>query len=153
MHLNVARAYDALWAEYERIRGIHMKILSQGDPNLERRLLRANPDNSRHQNEVLLYEERLSRPQRRRKRKLHAYGRKIEQLMETLLRLFQGAVLLGILCQQGQPPPSWSRRRRAFAVPGSFWRLQNETRFVFSEESKTIFVLERHISPGQTQIR
>jgi len=87
MHRNIARAYDALWAEHERIRGIHMKILSRGDPRLERRLLRANSYDKRHQNEVLLYEERLSRPERRRVLKLNSYGRKIEQLMETLLRL------------------------------------------------------------------
>jgi hypothetical protein len=87
MHRNITRAYNALWAEHGRIRGIHMKILSQGDPKLERRLLRANPDNSRHQNEVLLYEERLSRPQRQRVLKLNSYGRKIEQVIEILLRL------------------------------------------------------------------
>jgi hypothetical protein len=44
MHRNVARAYDALWAEHERIRRGHMKVLSQGDRQLERCLLRANPD-------------------------------------------------------------------------------------------------------------
>jgi hypothetical protein len=55
MRCNIARAYGALWAEHERIRGIHMKILSRGNPKLERRLLRANPDDAKHQNEVLLY--------------------------------------------------------------------------------------------------
>jgi len=87
MHRNISRAYDALWAEHERIRRIHMRILAQGDPKLERRLLRANPDSSKHHDEVLLYEERLSRPQRRRVLKLISYGVKIERVMETLLKL------------------------------------------------------------------
>jgi hypothetical protein len=87
MHRNIARAYNALWAEHKRIRAIHMKILAQGDPKLERRLLRANLDDNMHHNEVLDYEERLSRPQRRRALKLNSYGREIEQVMETLLRL------------------------------------------------------------------
>ena len=49
MHRNISRAYDAIGAEHERIRRIHMRILSQGDPKLERRLLRANltPANTR----------------------------------------------------------------------------------------------------------
>lgn len=38
-------------------------------------------------------------------------------------------------------------------MPRSLWRSQNETLFVFSGESKTIFVFERHILPGQTLIR
>lgn len=87
MHRNVARAYDALWAEHERIRRSHMKVLSQGDRQLERRLLRANPDDKRHHNEVLLYEERLSRPQRRRTMEFCSYGKKIEEIMEALLEL------------------------------------------------------------------
>ena len=87
MHRNISRAYDALWAEHERIRRIHMRILSQGDPKLERRLLGANPDDSKHYDEVLLYEERLSRPQRRRVLKLISYGSKIERVLETLLKL------------------------------------------------------------------
>jgi hypothetical protein len=87
MHRNVARAYNALWAEHERIRRGHIKMLSQGDRQLERRLLRANPDNKRHHNEVLRYEERLSGPQRRRVMELCSYGEKIEQVMEALLKL------------------------------------------------------------------
>ena len=87
MHRNISRAYDALWAEHERIRRIHMRILSQGDPKLERRLLRANPDSSKHHDEVFLYEERLSRPERRRVLKLISYGSKIERVMETLFKL------------------------------------------------------------------
>jgi hypothetical protein len=86
MHRNVARAYDALWAEHE-LRHRHMKLLSKGDRQLERRLLRANPDDKQHHNEVLRYEERLSRPQRCRAMELCSYGRKIEQVMEALLKL------------------------------------------------------------------
>jgi len=87
MHRNVTRAYRALWAEHERIRRSHLKLLSQGNRQLERRLLRANPDDKRHHHEVLRYEERLSRPQRRRVMELCSYGRKIEQVMEALLKL------------------------------------------------------------------
>jgi hypothetical protein len=87
MHRNVARAYYALWAEHEQIRRSHMKLLSQGDRQLERRLLRANPDDKRHHNEVLFYEERLSRPRRRRIMELCSYGRKIEQIIDTLMKL------------------------------------------------------------------
>jgi len=87
MRRNISRAYDALWAEHERIRRIHMRILSQGDPKLERRLLRANPNSSKHHDEVLLYEERLSRRQRRRVLKLVSYGLEIERVMEILLKL------------------------------------------------------------------
>jgi hypothetical protein len=87
MHRNVARAYSALWAEHKRIRRIYMKILARGDQKLERRLLQADLDDNRHHREVVEYEYRLSRPQRRRVLKLTSYGRKIEQVMETLLRL------------------------------------------------------------------
>jgi hypothetical protein len=86
MHRNIARAYNALCAEHKRIRRIYMKILARGDQRLERRLLRADLDDNRHHREVVDYEERLSRPQRRRVLKLNSYGRKIEQVMETLLR-------------------------------------------------------------------
>jgi hypothetical protein len=41
MHHNVARAYNALWAEHQRVRVASMEILAQGDRALERRLLRA----------------------------------------------------------------------------------------------------------------
>ncbi len=43
-----------------------MRILAQGDRGLERELLRAKPEDPKHHDEVLLYEERLSRSQRRR---------------------------------------------------------------------------------------
>ena len=87
MHRNIGRAYNALWAEHKRIRRVYMKILARGDQKLERRLLRADLDDKRHHSEVVEYEYRLSRPQRRRVLKLTSYGRKIEQIMETLLRL------------------------------------------------------------------
>jgi hypothetical protein len=87
MHRNVARAYYALWAEHKRIRRLYVEILARRDQRLERRLLRASLDDRRHHREVVEYEYRLSRPQRRRVLKLTSYGRKIEQVMETLLRL------------------------------------------------------------------
>jgi hypothetical protein len=64
-----------------------MKILDQGDGRFERSLLRAKQDADRHHEEVLLYEERLSCPQRRSISKLNSYGRKIEKLMDALLML------------------------------------------------------------------
>ena len=66
MHRNVARAYNALWAEHKRVRVAWMKILAQGDRTLERKLLRADLEDLKHHDEVLRYEERLSRPQWRR---------------------------------------------------------------------------------------
>jgi hypothetical protein len=41
----------------------------------------------REPDEVLLYEDRLSRPERRRILGLNRYGRKIEKLMDALLKL------------------------------------------------------------------
>jgi hypothetical protein len=87
MQRNIARAYDALWAEHHRVRGVCIQILAQGDPSLERRLLRAKPDDPKHRDEVLLYEDRLSRPERRRILGLNKYGRKIEKLMDAMLKL------------------------------------------------------------------
>jgi len=87
MHRNIARAYDCLQDEHDRIRAACVKILSQGDKGLERELLRANLDSSRHHDEMLLYEERLSRPERRRVLDLNRYGRGIERIMNALLRL------------------------------------------------------------------
>ena len=84
---NIARAYKALWAEHNRIRRVYMKILARDDQKLERRLLLANLDDRRHHREVVELEDRLSRPQRRQALKLNSYGREIEQIMETLLRL------------------------------------------------------------------
>ena len=37
MHRNVARAYDYLKREHDRIRAAHIKILAQKDRHLERR--------------------------------------------------------------------------------------------------------------------
>ena len=87
MHRNVARAYDYLKQEHDRIRAAHVKILAQKDRRLDRRLFRADVDSSRHLNEMLLYEERLSRPQRRRVLDLNRYGRKLERIMNALLCL------------------------------------------------------------------
>jgi hypothetical protein len=87
MHRNVARAYDHLKREHDRIRAAHVKILAQKDRHLERRLLRADLDSSGNLDEMLLYEERLSRPQRRRVLDLNRYGRKLERIMNALLSL------------------------------------------------------------------
>ncbi len=87
MNRNIARAYVCLQAENARIRAECIKILAQKDRSLERHLLRADLDSPRHHDEMLLYEERLSRPQLRSVPKLNRYGRKIERIMDTLLRL------------------------------------------------------------------
>ena len=87
MHRNIARAYDYLKREHDRIRAAYVKILAQNDRSLERQLFRADLDSPRHHDEVLLYEERLSRPQRRRVLTLNRYGRKLERIMGALLRL------------------------------------------------------------------
>jgi len=63
-----------------------MKIWT-GDRALERKLLRADLEDPKHRDEVLRYEERLSRPQRRRVLRLNTYGTKLESVMATLLKL------------------------------------------------------------------
>src|SRR5215470_7799135 len=65
MQRNVARAYDHLQAEHGRVRAVCIKILSQNDKQLERTLLRARMDDEKHLDEMLLYEDRLSRPEDR----------------------------------------------------------------------------------------
>ena len=87
MHHNIARAYDCLQDEHNRVRAVYVQILSQNDKSLERELLRANLDDPKHHDEMLLYEDRLSRPQRQRVLKLNRYRRKLERLMAALLRL------------------------------------------------------------------
>jgi len=87
MHRNVSRAYNYLKREHHRIRAAHVKILAQKDRHLERRLFRADLDSSRHLDEMLLYEERLSRPQRRRVLDLNRYGWRLEGIMSALLNL------------------------------------------------------------------
>jgi hypothetical protein len=87
MHRNIARAYDCLQSEHSRVRAACIKILAQRDKDLERDLLRADLDSPRHHDEMLLYEERLTRTQRRRVLDLNRYGRKIERIMDALLRL------------------------------------------------------------------
>jgi len=87
MHRNIARAYDCLQDERDRIRAACVKILAQNDRILERKLLRADLDSPRHHDEMLLYEERLSRPQRCCVLDLNRYNRKIERIMGALLRL------------------------------------------------------------------
>jgi hypothetical protein len=63
MHRNIARAYDYLKREHDRIRAAYVKILAQNDRSLERHIFGADLDSPRHHDEMLLYEERLSRPQ------------------------------------------------------------------------------------------
>ena len=87
MHRNIARAYDYLEAEHGRVRAVCIRMLSQNDKRLERRLLRADMDDEKHLDEMLLYEERLSGPERRKVLDLSRYGRKIERIMASLLRL------------------------------------------------------------------
>jgi hypothetical protein len=87
MHRNIARVYDCLRDEHDHVRAACVKILAQNDRSLERELLRADLDSPQHRDEMLLYEERLSRTQRRRVLDLNRYGRKIERIMAALLRL------------------------------------------------------------------
>ena len=87
MQRNIARAYDCLQHEHDRVPAACIKILAQRDKGLQRELLRANLDSPRHHDEMLLYEERLSRPERRRVLDPNRYGRKIERIMDELLRL------------------------------------------------------------------
>ena len=87
MHRNVARAHDYLKRKHDRIRVEYVKILTQKDRRLERHLFRADLDSSRHLDEMLLYEERLSRAPRRRLLDLNGYGRKLECVMNALLSL------------------------------------------------------------------
>jgi len=42
MHRNIARAYDYLQREHDRVRAAHVKILAQKDRALERRFFQAN---------------------------------------------------------------------------------------------------------------
>jgi hypothetical protein len=72
MHRNIARAYDCLEDEHDRVRAACVKILAQNDRHLERELLGADLDSPRHDDEVL---------------DLNRYGRKIERIMGALLRL------------------------------------------------------------------
>jgi hypothetical protein len=87
MHRNIARAYDFLRLEHARIRAACITILSQKDGDLRRQLLRAKLDDPKHHDEMLLYEERLSRPQRRHVQHLKRYGRKLERIMDAVLNL------------------------------------------------------------------
>jgi hypothetical protein len=80
MHRNISRAYNCLQDEHKRVRTACVKFLSRNDRTIERELLRANPNDAKHHDQVLLYEESLSRRQRRRVLGLNTYGRKIERL-------------------------------------------------------------------------
>jgi hypothetical protein len=84
---NIERAYDALWAEHQRVHRIHVKILAQGNRKLERRLMRRRLEDSKYLDELLDHEERLTRPKQRQACQLTRYGARIERLMDSLLRL------------------------------------------------------------------
>ena len=87
MRRNIVRAYNCLQDEHHRVRTACVKILSRNDRTIGRELLRANPNDPKHHDQVLLCEESLSRAQRRRVLDLNTYGRRIERLMDARLRL------------------------------------------------------------------
>jgi hypothetical protein len=87
MQRNIARAYDYLRREHDRVRKQYVKILAQNNRSLERRLFRAKLDSPQHLDEMLLHEDRLSRPQRRRALDLNRDGRRLERIMDALLSL------------------------------------------------------------------
>jgi len=87
MHRNIARAYDYLKREHDRIRAAHVRILAQNDRALERHLFPADLESPQHLGEMLLYEEQLSRQQRRHILELDRYGRKMGRVMDAILRL------------------------------------------------------------------
>jgi hypothetical protein len=86
MHRNVARVRCSLGKAQASPRCLFQNP-GTGRSGFERNLLRADLEDPKYHDEVLLYEERLSRPQRRRNLKLNTYGRKIEKLMNALLKL------------------------------------------------------------------
>lgn len=97
MQRNIQRAYEALWAEHQRIHRIHVKVLAQGDVELERSLVRGKLEDGKYQDELLDYEELLPRPQQRSVLKLNRYGVRIENIMDTLLKLNESASW-GLMC-------------------------------------------------------
>jgi hypothetical protein len=84
---NLTRAYDALWAEHQRIHRIHVRILARGNVKLERRLMRGRLEDEKYIDKLLDYEEELTRSKQRSVLRLNRYGIKIENLMEALLKL------------------------------------------------------------------
>jgi hypothetical protein len=58
---NIQRAYDALWAEHQRIHCIHVEVFAQGDVELERGLMRRKLEDRKYLDELLDHEERLTR--------------------------------------------------------------------------------------------
>jgi hypothetical protein len=84
---NLTRAYDALWAEHQRIHRIHVRILARGNVKLERRLMRGRLEDEKYIDKLLDYEEELTRSKQRSVLRLNRYGVKIENLMDALLKL------------------------------------------------------------------
>ena len=60
MHRKIARAYDCLQYEPDRIRAVCVKILSQNDGHLERELLGRTSTVHGTMTKWLSYEERLT---------------------------------------------------------------------------------------------
>jgi hypothetical protein len=60
MHRNIARAYNFLQDEHNRVRTACVRLLARNDRAIERELLRANLDDPRHHGQVLFYEESLT---------------------------------------------------------------------------------------------
>jgi hypothetical protein len=84
---NLTRAFDALWAEHQRIHRIHVRILARGNVKLERRLMRGRLEDEKYIDKLLDYEEELTRSKQRSVLRLNRYGVKIENLMDALLKL------------------------------------------------------------------
>ena len=87
MHRHIGRAYDALWAEHQRIHRIHIRLLAQGAEKLERSLSHGNLEDGKYIDKLLDLEEGLTRSKQRSVRRLNRYGVKIENLMDALLKL------------------------------------------------------------------
>jgi hypothetical protein len=54
MRRNIVRAYNCLQDEHHRVRTACVKILSRNDRTIGRELLRANPNDPKHHDQVLL---------------------------------------------------------------------------------------------------
>lgn len=91
MNRNINRALDALWAEHQRIHRVHVRILAQGDTELERQLMRGKLEDSKYLDALLDREERLTRQRQQSVVRLNRYGVKIENLMGALLKLNESA--------------------------------------------------------------
>ena len=87
MYRHIEHAYDALWAEHQRIHRIHIRLLAQGDVKLERSLKRGSLEDDKYIDQLLDFEEQLTHSKQRSVLRLNRYGVKIENLMDALLKL------------------------------------------------------------------